>query len=264
MNSSYVQDKVIVITGASKGIGFATAQALAARGAKVALLARNPGPLREAGAALPASQALTFAVDVCDKTALQSVFASIKQQWGRIDGLINNVGFQFSRRIEIMPEEEVRRLVNLNFLSTVFACQLVIPLLRENGGGRIVNISSASVRHDNEFAHLAIYSACKAAVDHFTHELREEVKADGILVTLFSPGAVATGSVGNFDPAALQEAMAAWLKKGPEGDGVVTPAAIAGAIANCFEFPPGVAVEFMEVRPQTPTPKMLESDGSPP
>ncbi|WP_020649911.1 SDR family oxidoreductase [Solimonas variicoloris] len=263
MNASRVQDQVIVVTGASKGIGLATARALAARGARVALLARGEAALQEALAGFDPDRALALAVDVSDRAALAGAFAAVVARWGRLDGLVNNVGFQFARRIEQMPEDEVRKLVDLNFLSAVFACQLAIAPLRAAGGGRIVNLSSASVRHDNEFAHMALYSAAKAALDQFTRELRGEVKRDGIMVTLFSPGAVATGSVANFDPAALPEAMAAWLEKGPQFDGAVQPDVVGEAIANCFELPPGVAIEFIELRPNVPTPKLLESDWKP-
>ncbi|AXQ28152.1 SDR family oxidoreductase [Solimonas sp. K1W22B-7] len=257
---SKVKGQVIVVTGASKGIGFATAQVLASRGARVALLARGEAGLQEAAAQLPADQVFTAAVDVCDKAGVEKALDAVIAKWGRIDGIINNAGFQFARRIELMPEAEVRKMVDVNFLATVFACQLAIPRLRKTGGGRIVNISSATVRHDNEFAHLALYSASKAAMDKFSQELREEVKKDGVLVTVFSPGAVATGSIANFDPAALPEAMGAWLEKGPKFDGMTTADVIGEAIAGCFEFPAGVAVEFMEVRPQMLTPKLLENE----
>jgi NAD(P)-dependent dehydrogenase (short-subunit alcohol dehydrogenase family) len=261
MSDWRVKDQVIIIAGASKGIGLATAQVLLQRGARVALLARSAQPLREAVTALGSERALGIAVDACDKTALELAFEQILARWGRIDGLVNNVGFQFARRIEIMPEHEVRQLLGLNFLSAVFGCQLAIPRMRNNGGGRIINISSATVRHDNEFAHLAIYSASKAALDHFTAELRSEVKQDNIMVTLFSPGAVATGSVANFDQQALAEAMEAWLDKGPYCDGAIMDATVVGeSIAHCFEYPPGVAVEFMEIKPCGRVPKSLESD----
>lgn len=261
MSNWRVQDQVIIITGASKGIGFATAEVLLARGARVALFARNQQRLDEAVNKLNSERALGLAVDVSDKAALAAAFDQVEAKWGRIDGLINNVGFQFARRIEIMPEEEVRQLVDMNFFSAVFGCQLAIPRMRKLGAGRIINISSATVRHQNEFAHLAIYSASKAALDHFTHELREEVVGDNIMVTLFSPGAVGTGSVENFDPAALGEAMQAWLQRGPNCDGAIREVSLVGeAIAHCFEYPPGVTVEFMEVKPRIPTPKMLESD----
>jgi NAD(P)-dependent dehydrogenase (short-subunit alcohol dehydrogenase family) len=256
----YVEGQVIAITGGSRGIGFATAQALAERGAKVALLARNEQTLAEAVVALGDERAMGIAVDVCSKADFDRALDQVMARWGRLDGLINNAGFQFSRRIEIMPEQEVRHLVEINFLSAVFGCQCAIPKMRKGGGGRIVNISSASVHHDNEFAHLSMYSASKAALEHFSKELREEVKKDGIMVTVFSPGSTGTGSIANFDPAAVAEAMAAWLEKGPTFDGGTEPAVMGAAIAQCFEMPPGVAVEFMEVRPNIPAPKQLETD----
>ena len=145
-------------------------------------------------------------------------------------------------------------------MSAVFCCQLAIPWLRRAGGGRIINISSSTVRHRDEFCHLALYSASKAALELFSVELREEVKRDGIMVSVVSPGPVATGSVANFDPAALAEAMTAWLEKGPMTNGMMQVEVMGESIANCFELPPGVALEFMEVRPGTLVPKALEDE----
>lgn len=257
---SHAKDQVIVVTGGSKGIGFATAQALHRRGAKVALVARDRSKLDEAVASLGTDRAMGLSADVCDRAALDAALTRVAGRWGRIDGIVNNAGFQFARRIEAMPEAEVRKLVDLNFLSVVFGCQCAIPHLRAAGGGRIVNVSSATVRNSNEFSHLAVYSASKAAVEHLSAELRHEVKADGIMVTVFSPGAVATGSIANFDPVATAEAMQDWLTKGPKWDGVTQPEVVGEAIATCFELPKGVAVEFMEVRPNMPMPKILESE----
>jgi NAD(P)-dependent dehydrogenase (short-subunit alcohol dehydrogenase family) len=154
----------------------------------------------------------------------------------------------------------VRRLIDLNFISAVFSCQAAIPHLRAAGGGRIVNVSSSTVRHQDEFSHVGLYSASKAALEHFSRELRQELRNDRIAVTVFSSGATATGSVANFDPVALQEAMADWLTKGAMFDGALQPQTVGEVLAACFEFPPGAAAEFVEVRPNVPTPKMLESD----
>jgi NAD(P)-dependent dehydrogenase (short-subunit alcohol dehydrogenase family) len=260
MSASYLKDQVIVVAGASKGIGFATARSLIGRGAQVALLARDRARLDAAAAALGSERTLAIAVDVCDKAAITAALATVMRHFGRLDGLVNNVGFQFARRLELMPEAEVRQLLDLNFLGAVFSCQAAIPHLRASGGGRIVNVSSATVRHENEFSHCGMYSAAKAALEQFSRELRHELKGDRIMVTVLSSGAVATGSVANFDPQALQEAMRDWLTKGPMFDGALEPQVVGDAIASCFEFPPGVVLEFAEVRPNVPTPKMLESD----
>ena len=260
MNDSYLKGQVIAVTGASKGIGLAAATSLLRRGARVALIARNRAPLEAAVAALGSSHALAGVADVCDRAAIAAGLAAVVRAFGRLDGLVNNVGFQFARRIELMPEAEVRRLIDLNFVSAIFSCQAAIPHLRTAGGGRIVNVSSSTVRHQDEFSHLGLYSASKAALEHFSRELRQELKNDRISVTVFSSGAAATGSVANFDPAALQEAMADWLTKGDMFDGALQPQTVGEALAACFEFPPGAAAEFVEVRPNVPTPKMLESD----
>jgi NAD(P)-dependent dehydrogenase (short-subunit alcohol dehydrogenase family) len=257
---SYLENQVIAVTGASRGIGLATARSLLERGARVALIARNRAPLEAAVAALNSQRALAVSADACDRASIGAALETVVRTFGRLDGLVNNVGFQFARRIEIMPEAEVRRLIDLNFVSAIFATQAAIPHLRASGGGRIVNVSSSTVRHENEFSHVGLYSASKAALEHFSRELRHELKPDKILVTVFSSGAAATGSVANFDPQALQEAMQDWLSKGAMFDGALQPHTIGEAIAACFEFPPGAAPEFVEVRPSMPTPKMLESD----
>ncbi len=260
MTDSHLKGRVIAVTGASRGLGLAAATSLVARGARVALLARTAEPLETAVEALGPEQAMAVVADVRRKSGIAAALGAVVGRWGRLDGLVNNVGFQFARRLELMPEHEVRELLDLNFVSAVFACQVAIPLLRASGGGRILNVSSSTVRHENEFSHLGMYSASKAALEHFSRELRHELKADNITVTVFSPGAAATGSVANFDPQALQEAMADWLTKGPKFDGALQPQVVGEAIAACFELPAGVSVEFVELRPSTPTPKMLESD----
>lgn len=258
MRDWMARDKVVLVSGASKGIGFGVASALVERGARVTLLARDPHRLQAAVRSLDSDRAIGIAVDVCDKVALERAYAQSWEHWGRLDGVVNNVGYQFTRRIEIMPEDEVRKLVELNYLSTVFSCQIATGHLRRNGGGRIINISSSSVRDPGEFAHIGVYTSCKAAVDQFTSELRREVMADNITVTLFSSGGVLTASVDKYDPDAVAEAYQAWLENGNYYGGATTPEVMGAAIAQCFEYPPGIAAEFIEVRSGVLTPKELE------
>lgn len=260
MSQWMVENQVVVVTGGSKGIGEGLVGVLLERGARVAVLARDNIRLQESLAQWRSDRVVGFPVDVSDRPALDKVFRAIWDHFGRLDAVINNVGFQFPRRVELMPAEEVRQLVELNLISTIFGCQAGIPWLRRNGGGRIVNISSATVRCDNEFAHLAVYTACKAAVDQFTAELRKELVDDHILVTLFSSGSVFTGTVNNFDEEALAEAYAAWLAKGEYYGGSTTPPIMGAAIAQCLEYPPGIAAEFIEVKPGVRTSKQLEGE----
>src|SRR3546814_12004615 len=98
---------------------------------------------------------MPIAGDVSDRAALETAFDAVVAKWGLIDGLVNNVGFQFARRIEQSPEAEMRKLVDLNFFRAVFACQLAIPRMRAGSGGRIVNDSSAGVGNGNGFAAMA-------------------------------------------------------------------------------------------------------------
>jgi NAD(P)-dependent dehydrogenase (short-subunit alcohol dehydrogenase family) len=255
-----LSEKTIIVTGGSKGIGFATARSLLERGANVAIFARDQAGLDIAKQKLASDRCLAVAVDVTQNEAVKRAFKKVVDVFGGLQGVVNNVGHQFARRIEMVSEDEMQRLMALNFFSVVLCCQAAIPLLRENAGGRIVNISSASVRNPNEFSHLSMYSSAKAAMDQFTSELRHEVKADNIAVTLLSPGAVNTGSVENFDPQATLDAMKDWLKKGEEFDGAMEPSVVGQAVAQCFEFPYNVAVEFLEIRPNGVVPKTLESE----
>ena len=103
---------------------------------------------------------------------------------------------------------------------------------------------------------MAIYGAVKAAVEKFTLELRDEVKRDGISVTCMSPGSFVTEITGNFDPDHTEQAYEVWIRDhGPDSDGMQEPRYFGEALAHCLSYPRGLAVDFMEVRPNVPTPK---------
>jgi NADP-dependent 3-hydroxy acid dehydrogenase YdfG len=257
MNPELIKDKIIAITGGGAGLGFATAQALVKLGAKVALLGRRQDVLDKAVAELGQASAAGFVCDVTKKTDVTKAFSALHAHFGKLDGLVNNAGIARPDPVENMTEDDIVAQLNTNFLGTIYCCQAAIPLLRENGHGLILNLSSATVRHDNEISHLAVYAATKAAVDRFSKELREEVKADRICVTVFSPGAVFTEFGLGWDPAKMSAALHDWQKKGKTFDGYMKPDVIGSSIAMCFGYPKGVSVDFMEVKPSKVTEKPL-------
>ncbi len=246
--------KVIAITGGSKGLGLATASRLVQAGAKVALLARDADALARAADTLGPG-CLPLVADVADQAAVQAAFAQIEQHFGGLDGLVNNAGLARPRAIEQIRPDELMLQLNTNFVGTVYCCQAAIPLLRQRGGGLIVNLSSATVRDGNEMAHLSVYAASKAAVEVFSRDLRREISADNIGVTVVCPGAAATefGAGWEFEPMKL--ALDAWMAQGPHSEGFMEADDVARAIVHCFSYPAGVTVDDLLIKPHRRTPK---------
>ncbi len=237
-----------VVTGGGSGFGLAIARELVASGARVALLGRRQEVLDEAVAALGPEQASGISCDVADAASVKAAFAEVATG-GAIDGLVNNAGVARPSAIEHLLEDEVRMQVGTNYLGTVFCCQAAIPLLRGRPNPRIVNLSSASAWHYDEMAHLSIYASTKAAVERFTRDLREELQADGIGVTNLRPGSAGTDISKGWDPERFASAMEAWNRLGDVMDLGMEPDHVGQAVAHVLAYPPGVAVDLMEIRP---------------
>lgn len=250
-----LSDKVIIVTGGSKGLGFATCKSLVSMGAKVGVLARSEKDIKKAVQELGGSNAFGVAIDVADKESVTTAFAAVKNHFGRLDGLVNNAGLARPNTIETLPIEDLMLQINTNFVGLVYCCQAAIPLLREQGGGLIVNISSATVHHENEMSHLSIYAATKAAVEAFSRELRYEVTKDKIGVTVLVPGSAESEFGAAFDFGKLTLAVREWQNRGKYYDGTMKPEQIGQAIAHCFTYPAGVTVDYMEVKPHMPCEK---------
>jgi NADP-dependent 3-hydroxy acid dehydrogenase YdfG len=242
--------KTFIVTGASRGIGLAAAKSLGKRGGRVALFGRDEAALVQAAEAI-GNGALPVPVDVSDHDALFAAIDRSADAFGGLDGIVNNAGLSLASRIESLRPQDVATQVNV---------KAVIPHFRRRGGGRIVNIGSASVHHLDEFAYISIYTATKAALERFTADLRDEVKAENISVTLLSPGGTETAFGSGWEPQVAAEAFGEWIRRSPTFDGSMAADTVGEAIAACFELPDGSAFDFVEIRPNKPTSRQLYAE----
>src|SRR5665213_687498 len=189
-----LEGKVVVVTGASSGIGEATARRLAKEGAKVAIVARRKDRLEELAKKIEDAkgEALVIEADVTDKDICQKVVDEGRSKWGKIDILINNAGIMLLGPTSGAPLEEWEQMVHLNLLGLMYMTYAAMPVMRQAKNGHLVNISSVAGR--TATAGSAVYNATKWGVNAFTEALRQEIVAEGskIRTTLIEPGAVAT------------------------------------------------------------------------
>jgi short-subunit dehydrogenase len=182
-----INGKVVVITGASTGIGLSTARLFARHGAKLALIARSAEKLERLAAELPGT--LTAPADLSDIPAIPGLFARIHKHFGAIDVLINNAGRGFHVPVEKADVDLYRALLDLNVVSVLSAMQCVIPIMRQQGGGVIVNISSGLSKRI--VPGVGPYASTKYALNALTLTARMELEPDNIRVGLMLPGLTA-------------------------------------------------------------------------
>ncbi|MEI6699918.1 MAG: SDR family oxidoreductase [Mycobacteriaceae bacterium] len=188
MSTMQISDHVLIVTGASSGIGRSTAEALSARGAKVALIARNTDALDDLAARLPGSLPLT--ADVTDFAALNRAIKAVHIHYGRLDGLINNAGRGYGAPVEDIDPVAFTDIFTLNVLAPIVAMQAVIPIMRAAGAGVIINVNSGT--SFMTIPDYSVYSASKRALLGVTQTARGELAADGIVVSEVYPGMTAT------------------------------------------------------------------------
>ncbi|MCB1185651.1 SDR family NAD(P)-dependent oxidoreductase [bacterium] len=183
-----LRDSVVIVTGASSGIGEYTARRLADEGAKLVLAARSADKLEKLAAELPGSVAI--ATDMMDSSAIERMVARTIDEFGRVDILMNNAGQGMRCPVADIKLEDIRYLLELNVVAQVAAMQQVIPHMRRQGGGLIVNISS--MLSTINMPKLAGYACTKHALNNISRTARQELAADNIRVCLFCPRMTAT------------------------------------------------------------------------
>lgn len=243
-----LKGKVAIVTGASSGIGEATAHELAKRGVRVAIVARRKDRLDILAKAIQhdgEGEALVIEADITDKVTCQKVIDQVLKKWKKIDILINNAGVMLLGPSAQAPLEEWEQMVHLNLLGLMYMTYAALPSMRQAQGGHLVNLSSVAGRTVN--AGSAVYNATKWGVNAFTEALRQEFvdEQSGIRTTLIEPGAVDTELVSHNRPE-VQEGLQARFKgisKKLESED------IANAILYAVSRPKHVNVNEILIRP---------------
>jgi NADP-dependent 3-hydroxy acid dehydrogenase YdfG len=243
---SGLDGKVIAITGASSGIGEATARHLAARGAAVMLGARRLDRLEGLAAEIgrDGGKAEAMAVDVAKRADLLAFVGRTKERFGRLDVLVSNAGLMPLSLLDELKVDEWDRMIDVNIRGVLHGIAAALPVFREAGSGHFVNVSSISGLSVTPTT--AVYSGTKFAVRAISEGLRQEA-GNSIRVTIISPGAVQTELAETISSADLKKRVMAFQKN------AIPPLAIARAIAFAIEQPGDVDVNEMVVRPTAQT-----------
>ena len=237
-----IQDKVILITGASSGIGEACVRLLAEKGARLLLGARRTERLQQLvdEIRLAGGKADFRHLDVTRQEDSQAFVDVAVAQYGRVDVLINNAGVMPLSRLDVLKVDEWNRMIDVNVRGVLHGIAAALPVMQRQRSGQFINIASIGAYSVSPTA--AVYCATKYAVRAISEGLRQEVGGD-IRVTLVSPGVVESELAESITDHSSREAMKAFRKV------AITPDAIARAIAYAVEQPADVDVSELIVRP---------------
>src|SRR5215216_5314202 len=230
-----LSNKTAIVTGGTKGIGRAIAESLITAGARVAISARNEDEIAEAVSQLNAigpGTATGHVCDVRDYNQVKSVFADLDG----LDILINNAGIGIFSSVESMSVEDFRSVLETNVFGVFYCCHEAIPLMKQRGGGYIINISSLA--GTNAHPKMAAYNASKFGLNGFSEALMQEVRHDGIKVSYIMPGSVNT-EFGGDEPS-------------DEKSWQLQPADIAQVVMDLLAYPDRTLPSRVEIRPSRP------------
>ena len=225
--------ELIVITGASSGIGAAMAKAFSAKGHPLLLLARRVEPMQ----ALALENCLCISVDVTNGEAIKSAIAVAVEQFGPVGGLINNAGVMLLGQADIQDPAEWVSMLNINVMGVLNGIHAVLADMKARKTGTIINVSSVAGR--KTFPNHAAYCATKFAVHALTENIREEVAMDDVRLVTIAPGAVETELLSHTTSDEIKAGYADWKE---HMGGVVAPETIAEAALFAYEQPQSVCV----------------------
>ncbi len=237
-----IQEKVVLITGASSGIGEGCARLLAEKGARVVLGARRVERLEQLIEEIRAAggQAIARRLDVTDAADVQAFVDAAMAEYGRVDVLLNNAGVMPLSMIEALKLDEWNRMIDVNIRGVLHGIAAALPVMQARRSGQIINVASIGAYRVSPTA--AVYCATKYAVRAISDGLRQEVGGD-IRVTLVSPGVVESELADSISDEGARDAMREFRKV------AISPSAIARAVAYAIEQPADVDVSELVVRP---------------
>ena len=242
-----IKDKIAIITGASSGIGYATALALSKAGAKVAIGARRIDRLEKLQSEITQNggEVLSQKLDVTKKSECDSIVEATIKKWGSVDILVNNAGLMPLSFVKNLKIEEWDQMIDVNIKGVLYCTAAVIPHMKEKKSGHIVNISSVAGRI--VFPSGSVYCATKHAITAFSEGLRQELSVkSNIRVTCIEPGVVATELTNTITDESLQGFVA--MSKKMES---LKAEDIANAILFAVNAPNHVNVNEVLIRPTT-------------
>jgi 3-oxoacyl-[acyl-carrier protein] reductase len=236
-----MKDKIAVVTGGTKGIGRAIAESLLKAGAKVFICARNKHELKRALEKLSESGQVEGEVcDVRSEKQVEMMLDECMRVFGGVDILINNAGVGFiGNTVEEMSPDDFRQTLETNLFGVFYGCHYAIPLMKNRGGGYIINISSLAGQ--NAHPRMAAYNASKFGLNGFSEALMQEVRQDNIKVSYICPGSVNT-EFGGDEPS-------------EEKSWQLQPADIAQTILNLLSMNERALPSKVEIRPSKPPKK---------
>ena len=244
MTPADLSGRVVAVTGASSGIGEATALACARAGAAVSLAARRIDRIEALAHRIQGEggRAVAIETDVSDAEQAKAFVEGTHRELGRLDVLVNNAGVMLLGPIKDAPTEEWRRMVHVNLFGVLYCTHAALPLMEAQGSGHVINVSSVAGRVAR--AGSGVYNLTKWGVGAFSESLRQEVAERNVRVTLIEPGAVDTELAGHNRPEIQQV-----IEQNFKGIDRLVAEDIADAIVYTIAVPQNVSVNEVLIRP---------------